>query len=235
MPYGDSGSASTSSREGIGAYRPYSAPPEEANSTRAPTRRPARPADKSSATITSSPLATSASARCEPIKPAPPVTRTRIATDPHTAPIIARPLRARPPACPAQVSAQVDGPPRGRQRDRPGQGHPARLLQRAGLIVPRHQMGEHQLPRPSLGRVLRRLPCRQVQVSWQTGAVEEGGLAQQQAGLSGPGKDPEHPMIVRRTVDQVTRRGPPGRSAGSARPAGPRCPTPRPPRRTSRR
>ncbi len=41
MPYGDSGSASTSSRDGIGASRPYSAPPEEANSTRAPTRRAA--------------------------------------------------------------------------------------------------------------------------------------------------------------------------------------------------
>ena len=26
-----------------------------------------------------------------------------------------------------------------------------------------------------------------------------------EAGLSGPGKDPEHPMMVSRTVDQVTR------------------------------
>src|SRR6266568_4617462 len=35
MPYGDSGSGSTSSIEGIGASRPYSAPPVEQNRTRA--------------------------------------------------------------------------------------------------------------------------------------------------------------------------------------------------------
>ena len=46
-------------------------------------------------------------------------------------------------------------------------------------------MGEHQLPGAGLGRVLRRLPCGQVQVSWQIGAVEEGGLAQQQVGSAG--------------------------------------------------
>ena len=77
-----------------------------------------RPADKSSATITSSPLATSASARWEPIKPAPPVTRTRMATDPNTAPITARPLRARPrPAQPRSMArpeaASETGPARG--------------------------------------------------------------------------------------------------------------------------
>src|ERR1035438_6845902 len=41
IPYGDSGSASTSSRDGMGASRPYSAPPEDANSTRAPATRAA--------------------------------------------------------------------------------------------------------------------------------------------------------------------------------------------------
>src|ERR1035438_7981186 len=41
IPYGDSGSASTSSWDGIGASRPYRAPPEDANSTRAPATRAA--------------------------------------------------------------------------------------------------------------------------------------------------------------------------------------------------
>src|SRR5215472_7692146 len=41
IPYGDSGSGSTSSREGIGASRPYRAPPEDANRTRAPDARTA--------------------------------------------------------------------------------------------------------------------------------------------------------------------------------------------------
>src|SRR5215831_6828329 len=159
IPYGDSGSGSTSSRDGIGASRPYSAPPEEANSTRAPTcraasstltvpttftcassagestdartsicaarwhtssapdpsitaarapgsvtltfcsctrgsSRPSRPDDRSSATTTSSPLATSASATCEPMNPAPPVTRTRMTTNPH--PRLIRAPTARP-------------------------------------------------------------------------------------------------------------------------------------------
>ena len=41
MPYGDSGSGSTSSSDGIGASRPYRAPPVEQNSTRAPAARAA--------------------------------------------------------------------------------------------------------------------------------------------------------------------------------------------------
>src|SRR5207249_4807329 len=82
--------------------------------------RPTRPADKSATTTTSTPLAMSASARCEPIKPAPPVTRTRITTDPNprrrpgpassTCLSLRPPLRRAAATCPlAPVSQAIVG------------------------------------------------------------------------------------------------------------------------------
>src|ERR1700730_3186248 len=44
---------------------------------------PYRPVDRSSSAVTSSPLLMSLSTRCEPMKPAPPVTRARISDSAH--------------------------------------------------------------------------------------------------------------------------------------------------------
>src|SRR5271166_547689 len=60
-----------------------------------------------------------------------------------------------------------------------------RLGQRPVPVVPRHQVGEHQLPDPGPGRVLGRLPRGQVQVRLVTRPVKERRLAQQQIGPLG--------------------------------------------------
>src|SRR6185437_3376091 len=240
MPVGDSGSGSTSSRDGMGAFRPYSAPPEEANSTRAsmaraasstltvPTTlacasvagldtdertamcaarwqisrgrtwrtrpvnesasamlslcrvaasssRPARPADRSSTTVTSSPRARNPSVRWEPMNPAPPVTSTRMLVDPR--------------CCLITVSSpEVYDQPRCGQGKLPAEGG-GRLGPAALAVVPGHQVGQHQVPGPGLGRVLRGLPGGQVHIPGQARPGQERGLAEHQVGAAGqPGE-----------------------------------------------
>src|SRR5689334_11698317 len=99
---------------------------------------PARPDARSSSTATSSPLASRASTTWEPMKPAPPVTSTRIPED----------LMAR-------VSAHVDDAAGRGERDRAAEGRKLPCLrQRPLLVVPRHQVGEDELARPGPGSVL---------------------------------------------------------------------------------
>src|ERR1700730_15041640 len=239
IPYGDSGSGSTSSRDGMGASRPYRAPPEEANSTRAPairaasrtltipttltcassagaateertsicearwqissgrtwlttavsgpasvmlslcsvawsSRRAARPADRSSITATSSPRVRNASVRCDPMTPAPPVTSTRMLKILVVG------------ACLAEVD-DLPGGGEGQRARIGGRCFPQALL----AVVPRHQVGQHQLAHVGAGGILPGLPPGEMQVLWQPGLVEEGRLAQQQirpAGQAGQGR-----------------------------------------------
>src|ERR1022692_323036 len=252
IPYGDSGSGSTSSRDGIGASRPYRAPPVEQNSTRTPAARaasstltvpttlvcasragsatdtrtsicaarwqissgrscatiaatgsasvtlslcsvtrssrgPVRPADRSSITDTSSPLASRASVRCEPIKPAPPVTSTRICVVYGGAPgPVCRLASSRPPGQWRMTAQLADFQAQSRfgadQRPaEPGQ----RLILRYLLVIPRDQVGEDQLSRAGPGRVLAGLPRGEMQALGQVWALEEGRFAEQQVSVAG--------------------------------------------------
>ena len=84
------------------------------------------------------------------------------------------------------VGCRVVSPRRSAEQAQAGAGeaHGAgegrgRLLQRHSRVVPRHQMGQHQLTDVCPSCVLGRLPRRQVQARREVRAIEKGGLRQQ--------------------------------------------------------
>ena len=86
-----------------------------------------RPVDRSSSTSTESPRATSASTRCEPMKPAPPVTRARTAANPTLPQSGTRPYRQT--YCARDSESAVA---EGSVRPHPVSGHRRRARRRGG-------------------------------------------------------------------------------------------------------
>ncbi len=138
------------------------------------------------------------------MNPAPPVTMTRMSRQSIAALVTGREAH-RPGSGGVGATGRtcLDDLPGRRQR----QGAliaRGRLSLRSLPVVPRHQVGQHQLAGLRAGRVLAGLPGRQVQVRGQSGPLGERRLAEQHVSARGQADQPVGRSRVGRVGDHPT-------------------------------